>query len=187
MSAKAKTSESVVAEFPSPAEQCLESPLDLNELLVKRPALCVSCNGCHRTRGHNCIFNMNHQQKENGDGRENHKGDTCMIVDGIRQRVLDKTVPTAMILTMNVPAEALDQWQYPTLLGINAKLMEGIFGHSEELYACNTYQFSDYSRYAINYFKEEDKRAYRNAHFSTDLANARALGKRLAEKAAANG
>ena len=29
---------SVVAGFPSPAEQYLEPPLDLNELLVKRPA-----------------------------------------------------------------------------------------------------------------------------------------------------
>jgi hypothetical protein len=29
----------------------------------------------------------------------------------------------------------------------------------------------------------EEKRAYRDAHFETDLANARALGKRLVEKA----
>lgn len=38
MGAKAKVSGSVVAGFPSPAEQYLEPPLDLNELLVKRPA-----------------------------------------------------------------------------------------------------------------------------------------------------
>ena len=38
MSSKAKVSGSVVAGFPSPAEQYLEPPLDLNELLVKRPA-----------------------------------------------------------------------------------------------------------------------------------------------------
>ena len=38
MPAKAKISGSVVAGFPSPAEQYLEPPLDLNELLVKRPA-----------------------------------------------------------------------------------------------------------------------------------------------------
>ena len=36
--AKAKISGSVVAGFPSPAEQYQEPPLDLNELLVKRPA-----------------------------------------------------------------------------------------------------------------------------------------------------
>ena len=38
MGTKAKVSGSVVAGFPSPAEQYLEPPLDLNELLVKRPA-----------------------------------------------------------------------------------------------------------------------------------------------------
>ena len=31
-------------------------------------------------------------------------------------------------------------------------------------------------------FTEEEKRAYRDAHFATDLANARALGLRLVEK-----
>ena len=38
MNAEAKVSGSVVAGFPSPAERYLEPPLDLNELLVKRPA-----------------------------------------------------------------------------------------------------------------------------------------------------
>ena len=38
MGAVAKVSGSVVAGFPSPAEQYRETPLDLNELLVKRPA-----------------------------------------------------------------------------------------------------------------------------------------------------
>ncbi len=35
---KPRIAGSVVAGFPSPAEQYLEPPLDLNELLVKRPA-----------------------------------------------------------------------------------------------------------------------------------------------------
>ena len=38
MPSKAKVSGSVVAGFPSPSEQYQEPPLDLNELLVKRPA-----------------------------------------------------------------------------------------------------------------------------------------------------
>ncbi len=38
MNAKPKLSGSVVAGFPSPAEQYMEPPLDLNELLVKHPA-----------------------------------------------------------------------------------------------------------------------------------------------------
>ena len=38
MAGKARVAGSVVAGFPSPAEQHLEPPLDLNALLVKRPA-----------------------------------------------------------------------------------------------------------------------------------------------------
>lgn len=38
MAKKASIVGSVVAGFPSPAEQYVEPPLDLNELLVKRPA-----------------------------------------------------------------------------------------------------------------------------------------------------
>ena len=38
MAAKASVAGAVVAGFPSPAEQYLEPPLDLNEFLVKRPA-----------------------------------------------------------------------------------------------------------------------------------------------------
>ena len=38
MGKKAQGAGAVVAGFPSPAEQYLEPPLDLNELLVKRPA-----------------------------------------------------------------------------------------------------------------------------------------------------
>ena len=48
----------------------------------------------------------------------------------------------------------------------------------------DTYQFTDYSRYDITLFDEAAKRAHRDAQFPVDLANARALGKRLVERAA---
>ena len=38
MAAKASVAGAVVAGFPSPAEQYVEPPLDLNEFLVRRPA-----------------------------------------------------------------------------------------------------------------------------------------------------
>ena len=50
---------------------------------------------------------------------------------------------------------------------------------SETLYACNTYQFNDYSRYDFNLFSEENKRHYRDEHFAIDLQNAYDLGQRL--------
>ncbi len=88
---------------------------------------------------------------------------------------------TAMIYTMNVPEEALDAYNYPQILKANADCMKMVFGHCEELYICNTYQFKDYSKYDINMFKEEDKARHRKDHFPIDLQNAFALGKRLAE------
>ena len=90
---------------------------------------------------------------------------------------------TAMIFTMNIPEEAMGDWKYPVLLGTCEKQLKENFGHSETLYACNTYQFTNYSRYAMTMFKEEDKRQYRDAHWQTDLQNAYELGKRLVEKA----
>ena len=63
------------------------------------------------------------------------------------------------------------------------KSMEEIMGYCETLNIYNTYQFKDYSRYDLTLFNEEDKRAYRDAHFETDLKNAYDLGCRIAAKA----
>ncbi|MBO5625989.1 MAG: flavodoxin family protein [Prevotella sp.] len=94
----------------------------------------------------------------------------------------DKIIPTAMILTMNCPEDYMKVIGYPAILDENAKVMEDIFGYSETLYVCNTYQFNDYSRYDFNLFSEEEKRKYRDEHYDIDLKNAYDLGKRLAEK-----
>ena len=63
------------------------------------------------------------------------------------------------------------------------KSMEEIMGYCETLNIYNTYQFKDYSRYDLTLFNEEDKRAYRDAHFENDLKNAYDLGCRIAQKA----
>lgn len=95
----------------------------------------------------------------------------------------DKVIQTANIFTMNCPEDMMKDWNYPLVLEANTQTLAAVFGASETLYICNTYQFTDYSRYDITLFNEEDKRAYRDSHFSQDLENARALGKRLVEKA----
>ncbi len=97
-----------------------------------------------------------------------------------RRPIIEKQ--TAMIFTMNIPEEAMAEWNYPTLLGTCEKQLRENFGNSETLYICNTYQFNDYSRYAFTYFSEEEKRKYRDEHFDTDLQKAYELGKRLVNK-----
>lgn len=108
---------------------------------------------------------------------------TYVVEDGIQKVIRDKVIPTGMIYTMNVPAEAMADWGYPAILSETANTMGQIMGYNELLYICNTYQFSDYSRYDFNLFDEADKRAYRDAHFETDLENAYQLEKRLVEAA----
>ena len=95
----------------------------------------------------------------------------------------DKVIETANIFTMNCPEDMMKEIGYPTLLESNTQTLEVVFGASETLYACNTYQFADYSRYDMTLFTEEEKRAHRDAHFPADLTAARALGKRLVGKA----
>lgn len=90
---------------------------------------------------------------------------------------------TACIFTMNCPREYMEQINYPILLGYTTDSCKHIYGNGESLYICNTYQFDDYSKMAFDLFREEDKRAYRDAHFEEDLNRARDLGHRLVEDA----
>ena len=108
---------------------------------------------------------------------------TYLYENGKHITLRDKVIPTAMIFTMNCPQDYMRQIGYSPILEENTKVMADIYGYSETLYACNTYQFNDYSRYDFNLFSEEDKRRYRDEHFPIDLQNAFELGRRLVEKA----
>lgn len=90
---------------------------------------------------------------------------------------------TACIFTMNCPREYMDHINYPILLGNTVNGLQHVYGFGEALYICNTYQFDDYSEMQFDMFREEDKRAYRDAHFQEDLDKARELGKRLVVQA----
>ena len=107
---------------------------------------------------------------------------TYLYENGRHITLRDKVIPTAMIFTMNCPKDYMMQINYPTLLEENTKVMADIFGYSETLYAFNTYQFNDYSRYDFNLFSEEDKRRYREEHWEKDLQNVYELGRRLVKK-----
>lgn len=103
--------------------------------------------------------------------------------NGVQKVLRDKVIPSAMIFTMNCPEDYMRQIGYTPILEENTKILKAIYGYAETLYACNTYQFNDYSRYDFTLFSEEEKRKYRDEHFHIDLQNAYALGTRLVEKA----
>ena len=108
---------------------------------------------------------------------------TYLYEKGKHITLRDKVIPSAMIFTMNCPQDYMKKIGYPPILEENTKVLADIYGYAETLYACNTYQFSDYSRYDFNLFSEEEKRQYRDQHWQTDLQNAYDLGKRLVDMA----
>ncbi len=98
-------------------------------------------------------------------------------------KIPHKPVCTALIYTMNCPEWLMEKVNYPILLGFAGEEMGRLYGYNEVYYACDTYQFSDYSRYDVNMFPEEKKRESLEKQFPIDLQNAYELGKRLVLKA----
>lgn len=101
--------------------------------------------------------------------------------NGNHQSIPHKKVKTAVIYTMNCPEDWMEKFNYPTILGETVKNLQIVLGHSEVLYSCDTYQYSDYSRYEGNMFDEVKKREHRDKQFPIDLQKAYELGKRLSE------
>ncbi|MBR6205350.1 MAG: flavodoxin family protein [Candidatus Methanomethylophilaceae archaeon] len=95
----------------------------------------------------------------------------------------DKAIPCGMIYTMNLTEEMYKEWGYAEALKQTPKSIDEIMGCCETLNIFNTYQFKDYSRYDITLFDEEEKRAYRDSRFESDLKNAFELGCRIAKRA----
>ncbi len=101
---------------------------------------------------------------------------------GKRVRYLDKTVPTALIYTMNCPEWFMDEVNYPTILGSNESALSRLFGYCETLYSCDTYQYTDYSKYDCNMFDETKKTEQREKQFPIDCKKAFELGVKLVQK-----
>lgn len=103
--------------------------------------------------------------------------------DGTSRREIEKKIPIGFIYCMNCPEDYMDEVDYKTILKHQEGYANRIMGYAESLYCCNTYQFSDYSKYDFTLFTEEFKRKYRDEHFEIDLNNAKELAERLIKKA----
>lgn len=77
----------------------------------------------------------------------------------------------------------MEQINYPIILGSNEAALKCLFGYCETLYSCDTYQYTDYSKYDCNMFDAQRKAGQREKQFPVDLQNAYELGVRLAKKA----
>lgn len=95
-----------------------------------------------------------------------------------------KKLPLTMIYTMNVTEQAMLNSRYDFIVGSIETYMQSIFGtRPEQLFAFNTYQFDDYSKYRVSYWDEAQKAEQRKTQFPIDCQAAFEAGKRMAEAA----
>ena len=90
-----------------------------------------------------------------------------------------KKINTAFIYTMNAPAFALPLIGYPKMFKYNRKILKYTFGHSTFLTSTATYQFDDYSKYAMTYFDGAKRLKRRQTQFPLDCQKAYDLGVQL--------
>ena len=97
--------------------------------------------------------------------------------------LLERKIPVGLIYTMNVTEEFLQTSGYKSLFEPARAGLERLFGHSEALYAYDTVQFDDYSKYFCTVFDENKKKQAQQQQFPIDCENAFAMGARLVANA----
>lgn len=102
--------------------------------------------------------------------------------DKANKNLFDGKINAAMFYTMNASEkyykESMEQG-----LQFRTNLLKLLGGTVEVYAACDTYQFSDYSKYHASSFDESHKRKVREEQFPKDLQAAFEIGCRLAAKA----
>ena len=93
-----------------------------------------------------------------------------------------KKINTTFIYTMNVPAFTLPLIGYNKIFKGNKKLIERIFGKSQYILSTSTYQFDDYSKYAMTFFDGNKRKKRRETVFVEDCKKAFLLGQFLCKK-----
>lgn len=94
--------------------------------------------------------------------------------------VSGKQIPSAFIYTMNMTEEQSFQYHLRDSLRPIEVGVQRILGvEPQKLYAYNTVQFNDYSKFESSIFSESNKKAYREEHFETDLNSAFEMGEQL--------
>jgi multimeric flavodoxin WrbA len=95
-----------------------------------------------------------------------------------------KKIKTAFIYTMNVPEAHLEVSGYNKMFNDYEKTLERIFGNSETLIATETYQFDDYSKYAVAMFDSEQRAKRHESVFKLECQKAYKMGERLTVESA---
>ena len=94
--------------------------------------------------------------------------------------VFPKKLPNAFFYTMNMTENHVKEFSIRERFAMHENSAERILmAKPEILYAYNTYQFNDYTKYESSIFDEAEKAAYREEVFPKDLEAAYDIGKKL--------
>lgn len=91
-----------------------------------------------------------------------------------------RKIPAGWIYTMNVTEAQMKDYGYGTHFAVNERVLRIVFGTSESLFSCDTYQFEDYSKMAAARFDPGKKAERRAEVFPKDCAKAFSMGVRFA-------
>ena len=91
-----------------------------------------------------------------------------------------KTIHTGFIYTMNVTEERINQLGYDRHISLNEGFLRRIFGASESLVCCDTFQLDDYSKIDQTRFDPAKKAARRKQQFPKDCQRAFEMGAKFA-------
>ncbi|MDR2884062.1 MAG: flavodoxin family protein [Deferribacteraceae bacterium] len=91
-------------------------------------------------------------------------------------------IRSGFIYTMNITEEIAERIHLKEIINMHLVFAETVLGHKPEtLYAYNTYQFNDYSKYESSKFSEIEKGTHRLEIFPMDCDDAFEMGKLLAK------
>lgn len=105
-----------------------------------------------------------------------------LVYDKNYSSLLEKKKPVGFIYTMNITAGMVHEWGYDVILPVTEKAFARTFGATESLYVTDTYQFSDYDKYAVTAFDAAAKKKRHEEVFPQDCEKAFAMGVRLTTK-----
>jgi multimeric flavodoxin WrbA len=91
-----------------------------------------------------------------------------------------RKIPTGFIYTMGAPEERMEALGYRQAIELNATFLRRVFGQSEAMVSCDTYQFEDYDRIDHDRFDVAHKTARRLEAFPGDCRRAYEMGARMA-------
>ena len=97
------------------------------------------------------------------------------------QLLFPKKIKTGFIYTMNVTEEQMKKFGFAQHIRLNEIILKMIFGASESLFSCDTYQFEDYSKVVSDRFDANKKAQRRKEVFPKDCEKAFEMGARFAK------